>query len=62
MTIERRIPGNLLCFLLLCLMFSFDSWASRIRYGELDYVKTVDPITCTDMVSQRLCELITTDF
>jgi len=52
---------KLLCVLALCLTFTLaysGAWASRIQYGELESATTLDPITNTNMVSRRLCELI----
>ncbi len=53
--IGRKYP---LYVVILLLILSFNSWASRIQYGELGVATTLDPITSTDMVSRRLCELI----
>ena len=52
---------KLLYVLALCLTFTLPysgARASRIQYGELESATTLDPITNTNMVSRRLCELI----
>lgn len=62
MSIIRRGLGNIfmLCLMLLSFSLSYNSWAQSelIRYGELGQPTTLDPITSSDMVSRRLCELI----